>query len=115
MIHVINTGECPIYFAQFGLNLRSEKCFFPVKPQRVDGSEIPPDLLPGQAVDVVVDEEIWADSKADDVDRAFVRISTGKEFYSKRLDRAAIARYRASAKEHLEKLKKLFHAIDSAE
>ena len=115
VIHVINTGECPIYFEQFGLNLRGKKGFFPVKPQRVDGSEVPPDLLPGQAVDVVVDEEIWVGPKADDIVRAFARISTGKEFYTERLDRDAIARYRASSEEHLEKLKDLFHALDSYE
>lgn len=115
VIHVINTGECPIYFEQFGLNLRGKKGFFPVKPQRVDGREVPTDLLPGQAVDVVVDEEIWVDPKADDIVRAFARISTGKEFYTERLDRAAIARYRASSEEHLAKLKDLFHALDSYE
>jgi hypothetical protein len=115
VIHVINTGECPIYFEQFGLNLRGKKGFFPVKPQRVDGSEVPTDLLPGQAVDVVVDEEVWTCAEADGVDRAFARISTGKEFYTERLDRAAIARYRASSEEHLAKLKDLFHALDSYE
>ena len=41
--------------------------------------------------------------------------STGKEFYTKRLSRIDIVRYRASAKEHLAKLKDLVHAIDSYE
>jgi hypothetical protein len=115
VIHVINTGEVPIYFEQFGLCLRGKKGFFHVKPQRIDGSEIPPDLLPGQAVNVVVDDEIWADAKSDGITHAFARISTGKEFHTKRLDRADILRYRASAKEHLEALKKLSHTIDSFE
>ena len=115
VIHVINTGEVPIYFEQFGLCIRGNKGFIHVKPQRIDGSEIPSDLLPGQAVNVVVDDEIWADAKADDVTYAFARISTGKEFRTERLERDAIARYRASAKKHLKTMEEFFHSYAALE
>jgi hypothetical protein len=115
VIRVVNTGECTIYLDQFGLSLPRKKGFLYVKPQMIDGGEVPNDLLPGQSVSVVIDNELWIGSESDFIVRAFVRISTGKEFYTKRFRKRDIARYRAFAKEHLDILNNLNHAVDSFE
>ena len=102
LIHVVNTGESTIYFEQFGLCVRSKKGFLHVKPEGVNGEQIPQNLLPGQSVDVVIDDKLWISPEADNVVCAFARISTGKEFYTQRLRKQDIARYRTSAKESLD-------------
>ena len=47
LIHVVNTGESTIYFEQLGLCVRSKKGFLHVKPEGVNGEQIPQNLLPG--------------------------------------------------------------------